>query len=173
LNEHFVASFQKVATFRKVGGQTQGGNVASYFCTADGEVLHVVPGPVDGATLLREARWVVDTWRLAQLQCREAETDLPSKKFLRRAHLERLAREYGVTLHLRYQSLTYPKPDQLHRLARNPMWNGSGRGLNIRGQAHLLLARYPLVGVEKIYQVIFEEFLGEMISTTPVEEVRG
>jgi len=51
LNEHFVSSFQKVATFKIVGGQKQGGNVASYFCAPDGRVLHAIAGPVDAATL--------------------------------------------------------------------------------------------------------------------------
>jgi hypothetical protein len=165
-----VASFQKVGTFRKVGQQKQGGNVASYFCTPDGEVLHVVPGPVDAATLLREARWAVDTWRLAQLEGREADNSLPYKKFLRKAHAERLMQEYGVTVNLRYQPLTCLSAERMHRLACNPGWNGSNRGLNNRGQAHLLLARYPLVRIEQIYKVVFEQFLGEMISTTPVEE---
>ena len=32
LNQYFVSSYQKVATFRIVGGQKQGGNIASYFC---------------------------------------------------------------------------------------------------------------------------------------------
>ncbi len=31
LNEFFVSSYQKVATFKIVGNQKQGGNVASYF----------------------------------------------------------------------------------------------------------------------------------------------
>ena len=31
LNENFVSSYQKVATFKVVGNQKQGGNVASYF----------------------------------------------------------------------------------------------------------------------------------------------
>ena len=66
LNANFVSSFQKVATFRIVaGGQKQGGNVASYFCAPDGRVLHVVAGPVDAGTLLREARWVVETTKKA------------------------------------------------------------------------------------------------------------
>ena len=61
LNEYFVSAFQKVGTFRIVGRQKQGGNVASYFCAQDGRVLHVVAGPVNAATLLKEARWVVET----------------------------------------------------------------------------------------------------------------
>lgn len=31
-NEYFVSSYQKVATFKIVGNQKQGGNVAAYFC---------------------------------------------------------------------------------------------------------------------------------------------
>ena len=44
---HFVSAFQKVATFKVNGGNKQGGNVASYFCTPEGRVLHVVAGPVN------------------------------------------------------------------------------------------------------------------------------
>ena len=60
LNKYFVCSFQKVATFRIVGGQKQGGNVASYF-VPDGRVLHVIAGPVNAAVMLHEAKWVVET----------------------------------------------------------------------------------------------------------------
>ena len=49
-----MSSFQKVATFKIVGGNKQGGNVAAYFCAPDGRVLHCVAGPVDAATFLRE-----------------------------------------------------------------------------------------------------------------------
>ena len=55
VNQHFMASFQKVGTFKVVDGQKQGGNVASYFCTPDGRVLDAVAGPVNAAMLLREA----------------------------------------------------------------------------------------------------------------------
>ena len=53
INEFFCSSFQKVATFRIVGKQKQGGNVATYFCAPDGRVLHAVAGPVDAKTLLK------------------------------------------------------------------------------------------------------------------------
>ena len=65
LNEHFCSSFQRVATFRIVGKQKQGGNVACYFCAPDGRVLHAVAGPVDAATMLRESQWVVETAKKA------------------------------------------------------------------------------------------------------------
>ena len=51
VGKNFVASYQKVGTFRIVNGQKQGGNVASYFCLPDGTVLHAVAGPLDAKTL--------------------------------------------------------------------------------------------------------------------------
>jgi len=95
-NENFVSSYQKVATFKIVGGQKQGGNVASYFCAPDGRVLHAVAGPVDAATLLREARWVVETTRAAM---KEAKGDgAKFKVYFRKAHAERLRTENGLTV---------------------------------------------------------------------------
>jgi len=97
LNEYFASSFQKVATFRIVnGGQKQGGNVASYFCAPDGRVLHVVAGPVDAATLLKEAKWVVETTKKA---IEESKGDGASfKAILRKAHAERLRQEHGLVV---------------------------------------------------------------------------
>jgi hypothetical protein len=94
LNEYFCSSFQKVATFRIVGGQKQGGNVAAYFCAPDGRVLHVVAGPVDAATMLREAKWVVETTKKAM---KEAKDDGGKfKAVFRKAHAERLKTESGL-----------------------------------------------------------------------------
>ena len=95
LNEYFVSSFQKVATFRIVNGvQKQGGNVASYFCAPDGRVLHVVAGPVDAATMLREAKWVVVTTKKAM---EESKGDGATfKAYFRKVHAERLRREHGL-----------------------------------------------------------------------------
>jgi len=104
LNEHFVSAFQKVGTFRIVNGQKQGGNVASYFCAQDGRVLHVVAGPVDAATLLREARWVVETVKKSL-----AESQTSGKSFkaqFREAHAARLQREHGLTV----EPVTFDSP---------------------------------------------------------------
>jgi hypothetical protein len=97
LNEYFVSSFQKVATFRIVaGGQKQGGNVASYFCAPDGRVLHVVAGPVNADTMLREAKWVVETTRQA---IAESKGDGAAfKAYLRKAHAARLRRDHGLVV---------------------------------------------------------------------------
>jgi hypothetical protein len=96
INEYFVSSFQKVATFRIVGGQKQGGNVASYFCAPDGRVLHLVPGPVDAATMLREAKWVVEK---AKQGMDEAKGDgARFKALFRKWHAERLRQESGLVV---------------------------------------------------------------------------
>jgi hypothetical protein len=147
LNQHFVSSFQKVGTFKVVNGQKQGGNVASYFCTPDGRVLDAVAGPVDAATLLREARWVVETQKLAVLDSRGDDTRL--REFWRQAQADRLRRENGVDV----TALADP--------SRQP-------ALNNQGRVHLLLAAVPLVRIEQSYRLVFERILGEQVSTAPV-----
>jgi hypothetical protein len=105
LNEHFVSSFQKVATFRIVGQQKQGGNVASYFCAPDGRVLHVVAGPVNAAQLLREAQWVV---AITERAMTEAKGDGAAfKAIFRKAHADRLRTEHGLVV----QPVTFDPPD--------------------------------------------------------------
>jgi hypothetical protein len=104
LNEHFVSSFQKVATFRIVGQQKQGGNVASYFCAPDGRVLHVIAGPVNADQMLREAKWVVST---AEQAIKEAKGDGAAfKAIFRKAHADRLRTEHGLVV----QPVTYDPP---------------------------------------------------------------
>src|SRR5262249_39496420 len=106
LNEYFCASFQKVATFRIVGGQKQGGNVASYFCAPDGRVLHVIAGPVDAQTMLREAKWVVETTKKAMEESKG--TGAAFKAYFGKAHAERLRQEYGLVV----EPVTYDPPEE-------------------------------------------------------------
>lgn len=94
LNEYFVSSFQKVGTFRVVNGQKQGGNVASYFCAPDGRVLHVVAGPVDAPTLLKEAKWVVENTKKAMAESKGDGARF--KALFRTWHAERLRQEHGL-----------------------------------------------------------------------------
>ena len=109
LDKYFVASFQKVATFTIVQTpngpkQKQGGNVATYFCAPDGRVLHAIAGPVDANTLLREAKWVVET---ATAAVKEAKDDGAAfKAIFRKAHAEKLRTEHGLTV----QPVTYDPP---------------------------------------------------------------
>ncbi len=162
LNRHYVSGFQKVATFQIVAGQKQGGNVASYFCTPDGRVLHAVAGPVDADTFLREAQWANETYQLALLDNLRPEE---LRTFFRKAHLKRLQREQGVDVH----ENACPRPaavsakllDQL--LARN-----QHIGLQNNAKVHLLLAVGAAPRLNQVYRVVFERVLNEQIATDPV-----
>jgi hypothetical protein len=148
LDTFFVSTFQKVAAFKIVAGQKQGGNVASYFCTPEGQVLHAVAGPVDAATLLREARWAVEACKLGRLEAGDDPDKL--RAFFHNAHAERLRKEHGLDLTA-----------------------GRRRGqLAKAGRVHLLLAAAPLARVERVYKVVFEKILGETVSTAPVAVTR-
>ena len=209
LNNAFVATYQKVATFKIANGQKQGGNVASYFCAPDGRVLHVVAGPVDAATLLREAKWVVETTRAAM---KEAKDDgAKFKAYFRKAHAERLRTEHGLTVEPVLfdppveqdpkSALTYndpsgrplaPKlppppidgPDVTFREKAEAANKAAPAGaamlvdrkggrwaLGNQGRVHMILAAHGMTKIENLYGTVFENILGEKISTKPVEIV--
>jgi hypothetical protein len=164
LNRHFVSSYQKVGTFRIANGQKQGGNVAGYFCTPEGQVLHVIAGPVGAEVFLREARWVIETHKLAVLEKRHGRHDL--QEFFRRAHAERLNYEFGVeyispTPRTGSGSSTVPAA-----LLAEPRY----RNLPRQGLVHLLLAACGPREIQRLYRVLFERILGEQISTLPVAQ---
>jgi hypothetical protein len=206
LNEFFVSSFQKVATFRiTANGQKQGGNVASYFCAPDGRVLHMIAGPVDAATMLREARWVVETAKAAMAVSKG--DGAAFKIYFRKAHAERLRREHGLKVEaLVYDPpepqdpnspLTYRDPtgrplapvlppppidgpDVTFRTAQlaaaksagaQPIRDRLGRQwvLGNQGRVHMLLAAHAMIKIDKLYGSIFENILGEKVTTRPVE----
>ncbi len=151
LNGNFVATYQKVGTFTINGGQKQGGNVASYFCTPEGRVLHSIAGPVNADVLLREARWVVESAKLAALE--SGKSEVRARAFWRKAHSDRLQQEH----HVDFSRIGRLK----HRLH-----------LNNEGKVHLLLATAPLPRLEQVYKLVFEKILNEKVSTAPVVQVR-
>jgi hypothetical protein len=147
LGQSFLATYQKVGTFKVVNGQKQGGNVASYFCTADQRVLHAVAGPVNANQFLSEARWVIETLKMARLQGKDSSDSLPD--FFRAAHGERLKQTFGLDIH------------HLDSAGNRP-------ALDRQGKVHLLLAAAPAAKVEQVYKLVFENILGEKVSTAPV-----
>ena len=203
LNKHFVSSFQKVATFRIVNGQKQGGNVASYFCAPDGRVLHCVAGPVDAQTMLREAKWVVEAATKAVEESKKQE--IPFKVVFRKLHAERLRQEHGLVVEV--ASFDAPDPQEDSPLTyRDPTGrpimpvlvappidgpdvqfkarameaqkadaaggvpDKAGRrwALPNQGRVHQLMAAYSMVKIEKLYATVFQNILGEQVSTQPV-----
>jgi hypothetical protein len=123
INEYFCSSFQKVGTFRIVGRQKQGGNVAAYFCAPDGRVLHCVAGPVNANVMLREAKWVIDTTKKII-----ADSKGDGGKFkaaFRRAHAQRLRSEYGMVV----EPVTFDLPDPKENTGPLTYSDPSGRPL--------------------------------------------
>ena len=208
INEYFVSAFQKVATFRIVGGAKQGGNVATYFCAPDGRVLHAVAGPVDAATMLRESKWVVETTKKALADAKGDGAKF--KTALRKAHADKLRQDFGVVVEAvtfdppepqdGASALTYndpsgrplaPKlppppidgPDVALREKQEAAANAPGNRaladkkggrvwLSNVGVVHQLMAAHSMVKIEKVYGTVFENILGERISTAPVEVVK-
>ncbi len=215
-NEFFVSSYQKVATFKIVGGNKQGGNVAAYFCAPDGRVLHCVAGPVDAQTFLREAKWTVET---AKAAIEKSKGDgAKFKEFFRKAHAEKLRAEFGLAVEAvtfdppepmgDNDALTYRDPtgrplapklppppidgpdvtldekkfDKLQKEAAAAPGNrvvacgleGKGRRVVVTNQSlvHQVMAAHSLVPIERVYGTVFENILGEKISTKPVDVVR-
>jgi hypothetical protein len=165
LDKHFVCSFQKIGSFRLVNGAKQGGNVASYFCTPSGNVLDAIAGPVDADTMLREARWVVETRKMALLA---SGSDLNRYKLcFRLAHAEQLQNVPSLA-RVDWRRLPFYKASApaLASVLQNP----AAWGLSKQDRVHLFLAAFPLVKLDQAYQVIYEKILGENISTLPVKE---
>jgi hypothetical protein len=203
LGRHFTASFQKVATFRIVNGQKQGGNVAAYFCAPDGRVLHAVAGPVPARVLLAEARWVVESARAAVEESRCS--GVPFKVIFRRLHAERLRAEHGLAVRpVEFDPVDPPGegpltwrdpsgrplapvlppppidgPDVSLRERAAKSLSAAAEGAGVRAPAnnlarvHRLLAAYALLPIERLYGTVFENILGERVSTQPVVVVGG
>jgi hypothetical protein len=214
VNEFFVSSYQKVATFQIVNGNKQGGNVAAYFCAPDGRVLHCVAGPVDAATFLKEAKWVVDTAKAAIKESKG--NGAKFKEMLRKAHAEKLKAEFGIVVDAvtydpptamdERDNLTYRDPtgrplapklppppldgpdvtlgdkkfDELQKAAaatpgnRTVACRGGGRRVVVtnQGLVHQIMAAHSLFPIERVYGTVFENILGEKISTKPVNVVQ-
>lgn len=203
LNKHFVSSFQKVATFRIVGDQKQGGNVAAYFCAPDGRVLHCVAGPVGAPQMLAEAKWVVETARETVDESKR--TGTPFKTLLRRRHAERLRREHGLVVDAAEfdvpeqggeDPLTYRDPSgrpivpalppppidgpdvefkerqkaEAEECGARLCADRAGRRwvLGNQGRVHQIFAAYSMLKIERLYATVFENILGEKVSTKPV-----
>jgi len=161
VNTHFVSAFQKVATFQINGNQKQGGNVASYFCTPDGLVLHAIAGPVNDDVFLREARWAVETYNLALLD--KNKTTVQLRAAFQKAHMDRLRNEHGI------HSGQVRVPSSLNVQTLGMVVDQQrGHGLANQGKVHLLLTVAPMPRIETLYHVVFEKILNERVSTKPV-----
>ena len=163
LNRNYVSAFQRVATFQVNGRLKLGGNVASYFCTPDGLVLHCIAGPTDPRTFLREASWANDTYQHALLDNQKTESEL--RAYFRKVHLERLRDEQRVNV----PADRLPKEGAIAPDALGQVLNQNRHlGLANEGKVHLLLAVAPLPRMDQVYRVVFENILNEQVTNRPV-----
>jgi hypothetical protein len=138
--------------------------VASYFCLSDGTVVHAVAGPLDANQFLREAKWAVEVRKLAMT---EAGGDVSKyRATVRKAHLERLSAEQGVSVPL--NALPRIAAGQPPVPAEGALRTPAGRRTAGQGQVHVLLAYYPLPKLSQLYPIVFVDILKEKLSTLPV-----
>jgi hypothetical protein len=159
---HFVSAYKKVGTFQKDGDTKTGGNVATYFCLPDETVVHVIPGPVDAATFLREARWAVDVAESAALE--HPDDVFEQKTYLKTAHgLRYLTDRTGVV----------PRPGKGASLASRVnalMPKQLPHGEQPLAQSHWLMWSSPLPQLAQVYRIVWTEILNEPLTDLPVRE---
>jgi hypothetical protein len=188
INKHFLASFQRVGSFKIEGKQKQGGNVATYFCAPDGRVLNAIAGPVDAKTMLDETEWTIQKTREAikeseaikKSKGKEAVADR-FKGLLRKYHAERLQEKYGVRVTPILKdgamqgrdSAFYRDPDGRKLapvLPLPPIENKDEvRQLSNLAKTHQLLAAHAGAKIESLYGAVFQSILNEKVTTKPVQ----
>jgi hypothetical protein len=171
VNLHFFNSFQKVGTFTIVNGQKQGGNVATYFCLADGTVLNAIAGPVTAKEFLQEARWVVETRKSAQTEMKGTAAKIGAH--FARAHAERFVEENPNAGGNRGRFSPVRARVNLNAQPRNPydlLPVQRPTELPVQAQVQWLLASRPSFKIADIYKIVYQDILGERVSNLPVLE---
>ncbi len=176
LSKHFVAAFDRVGTFRvNVGGDgtaanKNGGNVAAFFCTPSGKVIHAVAGPRTAEAFLAEAKWTTMVYREALSDPRTGRRLVASDQVPRMAVAIRHAHAAAAEL---IAHPTTPAPGRelvLHEPAADPNLAGLERqGLERRRKVHTLLKDIALEPVAQVGPKVYHDILGEELSTKPVE----
>lgn len=160
-----MAAHQQVGDFKatNVNGKIvkQGGNVASYFCTPSGRVIHAVVGPVEADELLKEANWAISLWntagKLRTLQLQQREVSLAHQRELPGAPRSKQPPHNVGGINLPFGGQWATALTQL--MGTQPQ------------KVHQLLAETPLAPLDNIYVDVFERILGERVSTAPNVEL--
>jgi hypothetical protein len=162
--------------------QRNGGNVASYFCTPAGRVIHAVGKNVDGNRLLAEARWALDLHHRLQ---EEAPDNLKRQiQIVEEAHLAKLGATRDDFLAMASKELPAAMQDYGHKIRDlrmkmygrryaprydrqspppSPEVEARYRAANkLHGAAaHQLLAAQPMAYFSETRERMFEKLSGE------------
>jgi hypothetical protein len=153
--------------------QKNGGNVASYFCTADSRVVHAIAKPVSADKLLQAAVWAVETHRGALLA--DPQDLLIQREFVQQAHLAKLdttseSFRWKIDEEMPEATKAYDKKmkDGKTRWEKSPesafliasRWAARKLGGN---RAHQIMAAQPLAELSEVYKEVFEELTNERV----------
>jgi hypothetical protein len=176
LSKHFVSVYDRVGTFQvnvSADGKTpnrNGGNVAAFFCTPNGNVIHVAAGPRTAEAFLAEAKWAVAVYsqsvgdRPRGLAMGSVEQGSRVTAALRRAHSSAL------------DVLTKPNPFAPdlelihHQPSSDPKLRGLEQGgLKQREQVHRLLKTRAYEPLAVVGPEVYTNILGEKVTEQPVQ----
>ena len=176
VDKYFVAAWEQKGNFivadnifrgynRRWGGKMQdenkqGGNVASYFCTPEGRVIHFVAGPVSAKKLLTEMQWAV----LANAQAiQKNPASLKKQTRTMRSLHNRYSPERS---HAGNHSSRYPASDIRDTLARIE----KELSRKTRISAHRYLTYHPLPLLREIETAVFARYVDANVRTEEDEK---
>ena len=184
--EYYVATFRKVGNFRVALYQNgsgrgkpshlrkQGGNVVTYFCTPDGEVLHLLVGPTPPERIAEAARWAVDAHARVR---REGGSEFARRAaVLSRLHREAARKRVGgeapdVLFAAEAEVVDEERFAAAHRLLYAEEVLRVVRSVDEQASStvqswtpHLLLAQLPYVELELLQEPVFELLAGQQFA---------
>lgn len=175
LSKHFVAVHDKVGTFTVTVGpdgktpNRNGGNVAAFFCTPAGDVIHAVAGPRTGEAFLAEAQWATAVYaeiRKQTTRMAPAERVVRSAAALKQAHAAALEvlKKPNVNAPEAMVSLIRHTPSADAKLK-----GLENAGLKQREQVHGLLKTRAFEPLATIGPEVYTKILGETVTTDAVK----
>lgn len=119
ISKSFVATYEQAGDFEvtHVNGNIKknGGNVASYFCTADGRVVHAVGKNVGADKLLKEARWAMEVY--ARARSESPDKLAKQAEFIQTAHLEKLGATMSDFRRMIEKELPHARQNYAHKVS--------------------------------------------------------
>ena len=176
LTKNFVSVYDKVGTFQvNVGpdGKTpnrNGGNVAAFFCTPSGLVIHVAAGPRTAEAFLAEAKWAVAVY--SQIKSDRSLGSVRARADQNPRVAAALRQAHGQALEL----LTKPNPSApgielvRHQASSDTKLQGlEAAGLKQRAEVHRLLKTNAFEPLASVGPEVYTNNMGEKVTPQEVQ----